>query len=156
MGIDFDPMKYRIKFLILTLLAIKPAHGYELIKRLEEITAGSMRGGPGTIYPVLRELQSAGVIEESEEGEGGRTRRVYRLTPRGASMLVNHLDAFHRIMNSILAVTTEARKRLESMLSSVETPCPPRDLIDRLRKAREAMDAYIRLLEERARSCKGD
>ena len=154
LGLEFDPMKYRIKFLILTLLAIKPAHGYELIKRLEEVTGGSMRGGPGTIYPMLRELQESGMVEESLESRGGRSRKVYRLTERGALALLSHLDAFHTIMNRILAVTTEARRKLEEALSGRSRPCPPSEVLEILRKARASIDAYIRMLEERARECR--
>ena len=34
-----------------------PAHGYELMKRLEERSGGMYRASAGTVYPVLQQLE---------------------------------------------------------------------------------------------------
>jgi len=56
-----------------------PAHGYELIRRLEERSGGSWRPSPGSVYPTLQLLEEEGLLS-AEEREGKRT---YTLTDTG-------------------------------------------------------------------------
>ncbi len=65
--------------LILAALLDGPAHGYELMDRLEQSSGGSWRPSPGSIYPLLQMFQDRGLVE-SEESEG---RRVFSLTDAG-------------------------------------------------------------------------
>jgi DNA-binding PadR family transcriptional regulator len=46
-------------------------HGYEMIKEIEERTAGIWRPSPGSIYPTLALLEDEGLVR-SEESEGKR------------------------------------------------------------------------------------
>ena len=50
--------------------------GYDVIKEIERKT-GCWRPSPGTVYPLLRDLESRGVVARREEGR----RKVYYLTP---------------------------------------------------------------------------
>lgn len=77
-----------LELAVLGFLHEAPMHGYELRKRLHD-TLGAFRAfSCGTLYPTLRRMQRAGLIEE-EPGESGarswgkRPRRVYRLTSAG-------------------------------------------------------------------------
>jgi DNA-binding PadR family transcriptional regulator len=45
------------------------------------------RLSPGTIYPLLHELQGRGYLRASRDQEGRRWRRVYRATARGRRTL---------------------------------------------------------------------
>jgi DNA-binding PadR family transcriptional regulator len=56
-----------------------PAHGYELMRRLEERSDGRWRPSPGSVYPMLQQLEDEGLVR-SVEGEG---RRAYELTDEG-------------------------------------------------------------------------
>jgi DNA-binding PadR family transcriptional regulator len=56
-----------------------PAHGYELMRRLEERSDGRWRPSPGSVYPMLQQLEDEGLVR-SIEGEG---RRAYELTDEG-------------------------------------------------------------------------
>jgi DNA-binding PadR family transcriptional regulator len=77
-----------LELAVLGLLHEAPMHGYELRKRLHD-TLGAFRAfSCGTLYPTLRRMSRAGLIEEKPEsvGERGwsrRARRVYRLTAEG-------------------------------------------------------------------------
>ena len=64
---------------MLALLADRPMHGYEMIKELDERTAGAWVPSAGSIYPTLQLLEDEGLIE-GEEGEG---RRLFSLTDAG-------------------------------------------------------------------------
>ncbi|GAB6148630.1 hypothetical protein JCM10135_11720 [Stetteria hydrogenophila] len=52
MNVACDPVRLRLRFMILTLLAVKPSHGYELSKTIEEITLGNVKASPGSLYPL--------------------------------------------------------------------------------------------------------
>jgi DNA-binding PadR family transcriptional regulator len=65
--------------LVLAALLDGPAHGYELMDRLERFSGGSWRPSPGSIYPLLQMFEDKGVVE-SHEAEG---RRVFSLTAAG-------------------------------------------------------------------------
>jgi DNA-binding PadR family transcriptional regulator len=69
-----------LRFVALALIAERPAHGYELIKALEERTGGAYRPSPGVIYPLLSMLEDEGFIR-AVESEGGR--KAYEITEEG-------------------------------------------------------------------------
>ncbi|PKW13424.1 PadR family transcriptional regulator [Saccharopolyspora spinosa] len=77
-----------LELAVLGLLHEAPMHGYELRKRLHD-TVGAFRAlSCGTLYPTLRRLLRAGLIEEEPESPGSRAwgrraRRVYRITAAG-------------------------------------------------------------------------
>jgi DNA-binding PadR family transcriptional regulator len=76
-----------IEILILRRLRGKPAHGYELRKRVEE-TAGVVLHN-NSLYPALRRFEEAGAVTKTTEPQpGGRPPRlVYALTDTGHELL---------------------------------------------------------------------
>jgi DNA-binding PadR family transcriptional regulator len=68
-----------IRGAILTALKDEPAHGYEVMRRLEEMSGGLWRPSPGSVYPHLQMLEDEGLVQSSEV-EGSRT---YTLTDTG-------------------------------------------------------------------------
>ncbi len=64
---------------ILSALGDGPAHGYEVMRRLEERTAGAWRPSPGSVYPTLQMLEDEGLVR-AEQRDGTR---VYELTDAG-------------------------------------------------------------------------
>ena len=69
--------------LVLHLIAQEPAYGNRLIDDIEELTEGVISANPNTIYPLLRELESQGMIDGSWEHPDKRTRRYYKITAKG-------------------------------------------------------------------------
>jgi len=70
-----------IRKAILLSLTDGPAHGYEVMRRLEERSGGIWRPSPGSVYPTLQMLEDEGLVR-SETGDGTRT---YTLTDRGTA-----------------------------------------------------------------------
>ena len=68
-----------VRGLLLAALLDGPAHGYELMRRLEEQTGGRWRPSPGSVYPLLQQLEDEGLIRGTDQ-DG---RRVYELTETG-------------------------------------------------------------------------
>ena len=64
---------------VLSLLAERPMHGYEMIQELESRTSGAWRPSAGSIYPTLQLLEDEGLVA-GQESEG---RRLYALTDPG-------------------------------------------------------------------------
>src|SRR5919201_3751331 len=73
---------------LLLLLREHPAHDYDLLERLPELT-GEARVEMGNLYRLLRGLEEEGLV--SSEWEDGK--RTYELTERGRQLLVHWVDA---------------------------------------------------------------
>ncbi len=64
---------------ILAALKESPAHGYEVMRRLEEMSGGLWRPSPGSVYPHLQMLEDEGMVRSSEvDGT-----RIFTLTEAG-------------------------------------------------------------------------
>jgi DNA-binding PadR family transcriptional regulator len=68
-----------IRTALLSLLADKPMHGYDLIRELEQRSGGAWRPSPGSIYPTLQLLEDEGLVTGQEQ-DG---KRVYTITDAG-------------------------------------------------------------------------
>ena len=95
--------------LVLATVARGPAHGYEVLQRLEANGCGLFQFKEGTVYPVLYRLEEAGHIKgEWEEGptdRRGPRRRIYKLTAKGRRGLKQQRDQwrqFSQFVNGIV------------------------------------------------------
>src|SRR5262245_64965662 len=71
---------------VIRLLAERPMHGYELISEFEERSGGRWRPSPGSVYPLLTQLEAEGLVRStSEEG-----RRRFELTDEGRAWFEAH------------------------------------------------------------------
>jgi DNA-binding PadR family transcriptional regulator len=77
-----------IRNTILLIIALKgKAHGYEIIKEIENITSGVWKPSYGNLYPLLSKLAEEGLIEPHEEYRGKRRIVKYSLTEKGWKQL---------------------------------------------------------------------
>jgi PadR family transcriptional regulator, regulatory protein PadR len=75
--------------LILAILADGESYGYAIVKRVGELSAGTLQWNEGMLYPLLHRLERQGYIEGSwGKAESGRKRKYYRLTHAGREQLV--------------------------------------------------------------------
>lgn len=86
-----------LQLLILALLGERPAHGYELIKTIEERSGGFYTPSPGMIYPALTLLDEIGHASIEQEG----SRKLYRITPEGQSYLDSNRAAADTILDAL-------------------------------------------------------
>jgi PadR family transcriptional regulator len=100
-----------VPLLVLHLIAREPAYGNRLIEEIEEITEGVISVNPNTIYPLLRELESRGLIEGSWEHPDRRSRRYYSITRDGRReyrRLKNELEPFlDSVIRSVSLIKAE-------------------------------------------------
>ena len=72
----------------LLVLAEHPAHGYQLIQEIAERSDGAWTPSPGSIYPVLQQLEDEGLIEfDRVDGRNTAT-----LTPDGTTYVDEHRE----------------------------------------------------------------
>jgi PadR family transcriptional regulator, regulatory protein PadR len=95
-----------LPLLVLHFIAEGPSYGNQLMERISEMTAGVLNVNPNTMYPLLRQLESRGLIEGKWEHPERRSRRYYSITPEGNE--------------EYLRLETEVRPFLESVQRSID------------------------------------
>lgn len=104
-------VKGTLKTIILSLLANeKEMYGYEISKRVEELTKGKIQITEGALYPLLHKMEADGLVFTREENIGKRVRKYYRVSEEGkaeSKERSNELRDFIATLSSILNVETE-------------------------------------------------
>jgi len=80
-------------------------YGYTLRKALEE---AGLDIDEGTLYPLLRRLESQGLLHSEWREENKRRKRFYRLSPAGKQILEQLVDELQRINASLERITSES------------------------------------------------
>ncbi|MGA2953759.1 MAG: PadR family transcriptional regulator [Caulobacteraceae bacterium] len=96
-----------LQLVILALLEARPAHGYELIRAVEERSRGFYAPSPGVIYPALTYLEEVGYAAVAPEGH----RKLYSLTDVGRA----HLEANRLAAEAILDALTRIGGRMDEV-----------------------------------------
>ena len=83
-----DPFSGGLRREVLPLLVLhyihgQPSYGNQLMERISQVTAGVLSVNPNTMYPLLRTLESRGLIEGKWEHPERRSRRYYSITDAG-------------------------------------------------------------------------
>ena len=79
------PLHPRV-LLVLSALLEGPLHGAALLDRVEELSSGTLRPGPATLYRTLDRLEADGLIravDADPDGSPGRPGRPYEPTGLG-------------------------------------------------------------------------
>ena len=94
----------------LALLAVlaragEPLYGYHIAKELEQVGEGVLSGKQSALYPVLRNLEGAGLLESQVEPSiSGPPRRYYNITPHGRTVLEAWTSAWGATRDSVDSV----------------------------------------------------
>ena len=79
-------------------------YGYSLRKVLAD---HALDVDEGTLYPLLRRLETQGLLDSEWREEGKRNKRFYRLSSSGAAMLGQLLDEWRAIDASLHGLLRE-------------------------------------------------
>jgi PadR family transcriptional regulator PadR len=90
-------------------------YGYTLRKALAE---QGMAIDEGTLYPLLRRLESQGLLLSEWREEDKRNKRFYRLSPEGRVILKQLLAEWRSIDSSLSEILKEARRGSARSLSA--------------------------------------
>lgn len=115
----------RLRLYLLSLLAVSPMHGYELIQALSERFGGTYSPSAGTVYPRLTKLEEEGLVTKTTEGR----KTVYHITDAGRRELEDRereldeiesevTDTVRRLADEVRAGVNQAMKSLRADLAS--------------------------------------
>ncbi len=71
------------------LALIEPLHGYAVMQKVEKISEGTVKVGPGTLYGVFTTLEKEDLIVKVKEEE---RRKIYTLTGKGEEVLLSQIN----------------------------------------------------------------
>jgi len=100
--ISSELLKGSLKTIVLKLLKENGRmYGYEITRRVEELTGGKIKLTYGALYPVLHKLESEGVLITESENFNNRIRIYYSLTPKGDSVVAEKIEELREYMESL-------------------------------------------------------
>ena len=87
-GIERELKRGSLELIVLHLLSLGEAYGYEIVTKLSSYSDGELEVTDGTLYPVLYRLERGGFVDVRWETlKRGVPRKYYRLTPAGRDEL---------------------------------------------------------------------
>jgi DNA-binding PadR family transcriptional regulator len=129
-------------YVILGMLGLGKSTGYDIKALVDVSTRFFWAASYGQIYPELKRLEAAGLIEGTEEPEDGRKRKAYRLTPAGQ-------DALRDWLNSPDELHTELRHEgvLKFFFADALAPEEQLALMRRIRAHHESLAEQLREIQ---------
>jgi PadR family transcriptional regulator, regulatory protein PadR len=110
--INGDTLRGHLETLVLSALRQGDAHGFEILRRLQQAGSGALQLKEGSLYPALYRLEAAGMIkgqwEDNSTGRRGPRRRIYRLSQKGRrrfDQARSEFNLFVSVVGGILGAT---------------------------------------------------
>ena len=132
-------------YVVLGMLRHEARTGYEIKGMVDRSTRFFWAASYGQIYPELRRLEEAGLVDGKSEPRGGRRRTVYELTDAGRAELRSWLDRGAEV----LEMRDEALLKLFFAAAGPEAAI---EIVDAKRRLHERKLAALRDVEEAARA----
>ena len=96
--LDRDLMRGAGPTAVLQTLSLGEMYGYELVEHLARRSEGVLAMGQGTLYPLLYNLESKGLVKgEERTADNGRKRRYYTLTGKGRKKLAADRERWNEL-----------------------------------------------------------
>ncbi|HEX3917997.1 MAG TPA: PadR family transcriptional regulator [Caulobacteraceae bacterium] len=103
-SVDIQLKKGALDLCVLALLSRGDSYAYEIASRL----ADAIGMGEGTIYPLMRRMQTDGLVETYlVESPQGPSRKYYRLTPAGQTSFAAQKDAWRSFAGAVTNILGE-------------------------------------------------
>lgn len=106
-----------LRLVALFFIEQQPRHGYDLIKAIEEKSAGFYSPSPGVVYPALTFLEEAGYVTSNVEGN----KKLYTITDEGRAHLSENREAIEATLN-FLGKAGEQMKAWREQMKSEDWP----------------------------------
>ncbi len=93
-----------LDLLILKALSLGPQHGYGVLLRIEQITAGALVIEQGALYPALYRLEHRGLLDvEWGTSDNNRKAKFYTLTAAGRKRLKAETERWNQTSGAVNA-----------------------------------------------------
>jgi DNA-binding PadR family transcriptional regulator len=100
--ISSELLKGSLKTIVLKLLKENGRmYGYEITRKVEDLTEGKINLTYGALYPVLHKLESDGILITESENFNNRIRIYYSLTPKGDTVVAEKLRELNEFIESL-------------------------------------------------------
>jgi DNA-binding PadR family transcriptional regulator len=114
-----DPLAGALRKQLLPLMVLhfarqEPTYGNQLIDRITELTGGVLNVNPNTMYPLLRDFESRGLIEGQWEHPERRSRRFYTLTAAGEEELSRLQPSADAALESLATIIMKIKVELQA------------------------------------------
>jgi DNA-binding PadR family transcriptional regulator len=76
-------------------------YGYDITRKVEELTEGKIKLTYGALYPVLHKLESEGILVTESENFNNRIRIYYLLTSHGHSVVAEKIKELNEFIESL-------------------------------------------------------
>jgi PadR family transcriptional regulator, regulatory protein PadR len=97
--------------IILSVLAQGDNYGYEILQKVKELSEGQIKWNEGSIYPVLKKMETGGLIKsywKMEQNE--RPRKYYNLLEAGKAELESKKEEWNMIHSMLTRLWTPQTK----------------------------------------------
>ena len=100
-----DLVQGTLDLLILKIVALEPAHGWAIARRIRQMSGEVLQVGQGALYPALHKLEQNGWINaEWAVSENNRRAKYYSLTKAGRKALERESTDWERLATAISAI----------------------------------------------------
>lgn len=89
---------------VLHCLSARAMYGYELIEEIARRSGQVLTLGQGTLYPLLYNLQSKGLVQSYWDTSAGRERKYYELTAEGRRQLAESRSQWEHLAKAMRAI----------------------------------------------------
>jgi DNA-binding PadR family transcriptional regulator len=83
---------------------VEPLHGYGIMQKVETLSDGAVKIGPGTLYGTLQALEKEALIVKVSEEE---RRKIYAITDKGRQVLKSQVQRLAIMLRSAALVGLE-------------------------------------------------
>lgn len=102
MRIERELMRGAGPVAVLKLLESGAKYGYELVETLSNDSGGVLAMGQSTLYPLLYNLESQGLVSaEWRDGDSARPRKYYALTSKGKKRLAHDVAQWRAVAQAM-------------------------------------------------------
>lgn len=128
-----------LREVVLWLLSDRPMNGAEIIRAVEDFTWGFWRPSPGSVYPLLKQLEAEGLVSKRPDGryeltESGRSavklipwiRGPRLVAPRSIAEIIDELESWALYITDVaitepdrIAPYRERIRRIGELLSKI-------------------------------------
>ena len=104
-----DLLQGTLDLLILKIVAVGPAHGYRIAKRIQQISQDVLQVQQGSLYPALHRLERLGCLRAKwKASETGRNAKFYEITAAGLKRLGSETSQWERVSGAVSLILQTA------------------------------------------------
>jgi len=104
-----DLLQGTLDMLVLKVVALEPAHGYGIARRIQQISREVLQVQQGSLYPALHRLEKRGWLKADwRQSETGREAKFYSLTRLGRKQLEAEAENWDRLAGAVASIMRTA------------------------------------------------